>query len=69
MLVGSGFTGLGIWWAIHVAMWLLAAGSVITVIQRMHSIASSPGARELIPIVTKDDGPDESEGDDPKTTS
>lgn len=49
VLVGAGFTGLGLPWAIHVAMWLLAAGSVITVGQRMWSIAHSPGAHDLIP--------------------
>ncbi|MGC5245681.1 phosphatidylinositol phosphate synthase [Gordonia sp. DT219] len=49
VLVGAGLTGLGLWWLIHVAMWLLAAGSVITVGQRMWSIAASPSARELIP--------------------
>ncbi|WP_431839095.1 phosphatidylinositol phosphate synthase [Gordonia hongkongensis] len=50
VLVGAGLTGLGLWWAIHVAMWFLAVASVITVGQRMWSIAQSPGARDLIPI-------------------
>lgn len=50
VLVGAGFTGLGLWWAIHVAMWVLAVGSVITVGQRMWSISRSPGARDLIPL-------------------
>ncbi|MBH0120595.1 CDP-alcohol phosphatidyltransferase family protein [Rhodococcus sp. CX] len=50
VLVGAGFTGLGIDWAIHVAMWLLAAGSVITVFQRVIAVRRSPGARELLPI-------------------
>ncbi len=50
VLVGAGFTGLGLPWAIHVAMWLLAVGSVITVGQRMRSIRQSPGARDLIPL-------------------
>ncbi|MBD0022507.1 CDP-alcohol phosphatidyltransferase family protein [Gordonia pseudamarae] len=68
VLVGSGLTGLGIWWAIHVAMWLLAAGSIITVVQRMHSIASSPGARDLIPIVTKDAVDDADDGGVPGST-
>ncbi|GAB04337.1 CDP-alcohol phosphatidyltransferase family protein [Gordonia amarae] len=63
VLVGSGFTGLGIWWAVHVAMWLLAAGSIITVFQRMHSIASSPGARDLIPIAAKADTEDKRDGE------
>ncbi|NLG47919.1 phosphatidylinositol phosphate synthase [Gordonia sp. (in: high G+C Gram-positive bacteria)] len=52
VLVGAGFTdfpGLHWSWAIHVAMWVLAVASVITVAQRMWSIYSSPGARDLIP--------------------
>ena len=65
VLVGSGLTGLGLDWAIHVAMWLLAAGSVITVGQRMWSISRSPGARDLVPTAkTPPDGEqaDENEG-------
>jgi CDP-diacylglycerol--glycerol-3-phosphate 3-phosphatidyltransferase len=50
VLVGSGLTGLGLDWAIHIAMWLLAAGSVITVLQRVLAVRNSPGARELLPI-------------------
>ena len=53
VLTGAGFTtfpGLHWWWAIHVAMWFLAVASVITVAQRMWSIYTSPGARELIPM-------------------
>ncbi|MFC0315329.1 phosphatidylinositol phosphate synthase [Gordonia phosphorivorans] len=53
VLVGAGFTGmpgLHLTWAIHVAMWVLAVASVITVGQRMWSIYTSPGARELIPM-------------------
>ncbi|AKE89908.1 MULTISPECIES: phosphatidylinositol phosphate synthase [Rhodococcus] len=50
VLVGAGVTGLGVWWAIHAAMWLLAAGSVITVFQRVLAVRRSPGARELLPL-------------------
>ncbi|TCN58121.1 CDP-diacylglycerol--glycerol-3-phosphate 3-phosphatidyltransferase [Rhodococcus sp. SMB37] len=50
VLVGSGLTGLGLDWAIHIAMWSLAVGSVITVIQRVLAVRNSPGARELLPI-------------------
>lgn len=50
VLVGAGLTGLGLWWAIHVAMWGLAIASLITVGQRMWTIAQSPGARTLIPL-------------------
>ena len=41
-------------WLMHVGMWGLAVGSVITVFQRMWSVRTSPGARELLPM----DGPD-----------
>nr|WP_212763067.1 CDP-alcohol phosphatidyltransferase family protein [Gordonia araii] len=49
VLVGAGLTGMGLAWAIHIAMWVLAVASVITVGQRMWSISRSPGARDLIP--------------------
>ena len=58
VLVGAGFTGIGgylkigwLEWSIHVAMWLLAVASVITVFQRLLEVRSSPGARVIIPIV------------------
>lgn len=69
VLVGAGFTtfpGLHWWWAIHVAMWLLAVGSVITVGQRMWSIYQSPGARDLIPTAAPAPGSTES-GDESGT--
>lgn len=57
VLVGSGLTGIAghfgigwLTWAVYVAMWLLAVASVITVIQRVWSVYTSPGARELIPL-------------------
>ena len=57
VLVGAGFTGIGghwkigwLEWSIHVAMWLLAVASVITVFQRVLEVRSSPGARVIIPI-------------------
>lgn len=53
VLAGAGLTGLGLPWAIHIAMWILAVLSVITVGQRMVSIAQSPGARELIPLAAR----------------
>lgn len=64
VLVGTGLTGLGLSWAIYIAMWLLAVGSVITVFQRMWSVYKSPGATDLQPIaapaptsVADEDGP------------
>lgn len=50
ILVGAGLSQLGMPWLIDVAVWLLAAGSVVTVGQRMLSISNSPGARDLLPI-------------------
>ena len=59
VLVGAGFTGLGLWWAIewltwavHVAMWVLAVLSIVTVLQRVLAVRNSPGAREVIPSVS-----------------
>ncbi|QDQ97571.1 phosphatidylinositol phosphate synthase [Tomitella fengzijianii] len=51
VLAGAGFTGIFDQpWILFAAMWLLAVGSVITVGQRMWSVSSSPGARELLPL-------------------
>ncbi len=40
-LVGTGLTGLGVPHALQVALWLLAAGSVITVVQRLLAVRRS----------------------------
>lgn len=50
VLVGAGFTGLGLWWAIHIAMWLLAVTSIVTVVQRALTVRRSPGATDLLPL-------------------
>lgn len=51
VLVGAGFTGIFDQpWIVFAAMWILAVGSVITVGQRVWSVRSSPGARDLVPI-------------------
>ncbi|MEE2033904.1 phosphatidylinositol phosphate synthase [Rhodococcus chondri] len=50
VLIGAALTGLGVDWALHIAMWLLAAGSVITVFQRVLAVRRSPGARDLLPL-------------------
>ncbi|MCX2965517.1 CDP-alcohol phosphatidyltransferase family protein [Gordonia sp. Z-3] len=67
VLVGTGFTGLGIGWAIHVAMWVLAVLSVITVGQRMWSIYSSPGGRDLIPLAAQESEDAEDSDEEPPT--
>ncbi|MFP7364711.1 CDP-alcohol phosphatidyltransferase family protein [Corynebacterium callunae] len=45
-LVGLGLTGLGVPYAIDVALWILAVGSVFTVIQRLVIAGKSPLASE-----------------------
>lgn len=57
VLVGAGFTGIGghwgigwLEWSVHVAMWLLAVASIITVFQRVLEVRGSAGARTIIPI-------------------
>lgn len=66
VLVGAGFTGIGgyldiawLHWSIHVAMWILAVASVITVFQRVLEVRGSEGARVIIPVQAKpSDEPD-----------
>ncbi|WP_069167455.1 phosphatidylinositol phosphate synthase [Nocardia altamirensis] len=55
VLVGAGLTGIGGYWgidwlsyAVHVAMWILAVLSIVTVFQRVLAVRSSPGARAVI---------------------
>ncbi|MCT2583164.1 phosphatidylinositol phosphate synthase [Actinophytocola gossypii] len=40
-LVGTGLTGLGVPYAVDVALWLLVAGSVVTVVQRIVEVRRS----------------------------
>ncbi len=47
-LLGIGLTGLGVPFAIDIAIWLLAIGSVYTVIQRLYMVAQSEQAQEAI---------------------
>jgi CDP-diacylglycerol---glycerol-3-phosphate 3-phosphatidyltransferase len=47
VLVGAGLAGvpfLHVPWLVHVAMWVLAVLSIVTLGQRLHSVATSPGA-------------------------
>ncbi|MFZ0832184.1 MAG: CDP-alcohol phosphatidyltransferase family protein [Mycobacterium sp.] len=51
VLAGAGLSDLPFFplpWALPIAMWVLAAASLITVAQRLHSVRSSPGATDLI---------------------
>jgi CDP-diacylglycerol---glycerol-3-phosphate 3-phosphatidyltransferase len=67
VLVGAGLSGvpfLHMPWLLHVAMWLLAVTSLVTVGQRLHSVRTSPGAMQ--PMQTTDAG--DSGGEKPETT-
>ncbi|MDT5245579.1 MAG: CDP-diacylglycerol---glycerol-3-phosphate 3-phosphatidyltransferase, partial [Mycobacterium sp.] len=49
VLVGAGLSGvpfLHMPWLVHVAMWVLAVASLVTVGQRLHFVRTSPGAME-----------------------
>jgi phosphatidylglycerophosphate synthase len=51
VLVGAGLSDLPFFplpWTLHVAMWVLAVASLVTVGQRMHSVRTSPGAMDPI---------------------
>lgn len=51
-------------WLLDVGMWILAVGSVITVFQRMWSVRTSPGARDLLPMEgPTDDGTEPQKGE------
>jgi phosphatidylglycerophosphate synthase len=63
VLVGAGLSGLfGLPWLLHIAMWLLAVASLVTVGQRMHSVRTSPGAMDRL---TKSEA---ANGDKPEAT-
>src|SRR3954449_8437811 len=47
VLVGTGFTGLGIPYAVHVALWLLLVGSAVTVGQRFLAVRVAARGRAL----------------------
>lgn len=50
VLAGAVFGGgFGLPVLLHVAMWVLAVASLVTVAQRMHSVRTSPGALDLLP--------------------
>jgi CDP-diacylglycerol---glycerol-3-phosphate 3-phosphatidyltransferase len=47
VLVGTGLSGLGVPWALHVALWLLLAGSAVTVGQRLAAVHRGAADRAL----------------------
>ncbi|MGV0742445.1 phosphatidylinositol phosphate synthase [Mycolicibacterium sp. XJ870] len=59
VLVGAGLSGvpfLHVPWLLHVAMWLLAATSVVTLLQRLHTVRTSEGAMDLLRRASPDNG-------------
>ncbi|HET9876638.1 MAG TPA: CDP-alcohol phosphatidyltransferase family protein [Mycobacterium sp.] len=65
VLVGAGLSdlpGFPLPWVLQVAMWLLAVTSLITCVQRLHTVRVSPGAVD--PLHPAGDGPDQ-EGPQP----
>ncbi|MDP9427588.1 MAG: CDP-alcohol phosphatidyltransferase family protein [Actinomycetota bacterium] len=47
VLVGTGFLGLGIPYALHVALWVLTVGSAVTVAQRFAAVHRQARGRDL----------------------
>jgi CDP-diacylglycerol--glycerol-3-phosphate 3-phosphatidyltransferase len=52
VLAGTGFTGLGVPYAVHVALWLLLAGSAVTVVQRIVAVHRSAPPASTAPTTT-----------------
>ncbi len=58
VLVGCGLSSLPSYplkWALPLAMWVLAVASVITCIQRLWAVRTSPGARDPMPPADRPD--------------
>ncbi|WP_347060416.1 phosphatidylinositol phosphate synthase [Blastococcus sp. HT6-30] len=49
VLTGTGFTGLGIPYAVHVALWVLLVGSAVTVGQRVLAVKRAADGRRIEP--------------------
>ena len=52
VLVGTGFTGLGVPYALHVALWVLLAGSAVTVVQRIVAVHRTAPPASTAPTTT-----------------
>ena len=69
VLVGAGLSGvpfLHVPWLLHVAAWVLAVASLITLGQRVHTVRTSPGAMEPLQNRAESDVAGDS-GDKPET--
>jgi CDP-diacylglycerol--glycerol-3-phosphate 3-phosphatidyltransferase len=49
VLVGTGLSGIGVPYAVHVALWLLLVGSAVTVGQRLAAVHRGAAGRALAP--------------------
>ena len=67
VLMGAGLSGvpfLHVPWLIHVAMWVLAVASLVTLGQRLHAVRTSPGAMDpLTPDTAPPAAADEEPGE------
>jgi CDP-diacylglycerol---glycerol-3-phosphate 3-phosphatidyltransferase len=62
VLVGAGLSDLPFFplpWALPVAMWVLAAASMITCAQRLHTVRHSPAAADPLPPAGEQPGESE----------
>lgn len=53
VLAGAGLSHLPFFplpWALPIAMWVLAVASIVTVLQRLHSVRTSPGAMDPLQV-------------------
>ncbi len=69
VLVGAGLSGvpfLHVPWLLHVAAWVLAVASLITLGQRVHTVRTSPGAMD--PMKRAESDVAEDSGDTPETS-
>lgn len=67
VLVGAGLSGvpfLHVPWLVHVAMWVLAVASVVTVAQRLHAVRTSEGAMDPLQPASPNNG-DKPEASEP----
>ncbi len=61
ILIGTCFSDLpflALPWLLDVAMWVLAVASVVTVGQRLHSVRTSAGAMEPLPLADRGEKPE-----------
>lgn len=68
VLLGAGLSDLPFYplpWALDVAMWVLAVASLVTLAQRVHTVRSSPGAMDPLPLATPGGGEPDADQTEP----